>query len=577
MSKISPKLQSIASVQAKETIYIDVDDEITAIIEKVASSKSKIVALVLPKRATVMQSIVNMKLLKRTAEEAGKNVVLVTSEAGLLPLAGLVGMHIAATPTSKPIIPPAPDATSDEPESVDEPLDIVDGTAQNADFNPAIAAAVPVGVLAANEPESILMSDSPDDDAEEEAAGLEPVIAAKPDKKLKVPSFNKFRIGFALGVLVLVAGIAAWVFAAVVLPKASVAITTDSTTITSDLNVTLDTNAKTLETENKIMPATAQAVSKTVSEEAPATGQQNNGLKATGNVYFALKTCEEDTVAIPTGSGVSFGGNTYITQAPLTLNSVTIGSKCNPTIMQSEWSGTVKVVAITGGAKFNVDEGTSFAVSTSSNVTAKANEAIAGGTDEITKVVAQADLNSATEKINTKDTTTVKAELEAALEAKGLLPVPSTFLAGEQQVAASAKVGDKAESVKVTATVPYTMLGIKQEDLKKVVIANVESEIDTKRQRITDDGVAKAKFTQQNPGSSTSAVVAVKVRTTAGPELNVADLKKQIVGLKAADIKELIGESPGITEVQVAYSPVWVTKVPKDVKKITIIVDGVVK
>lgn len=580
MSKIPSKIQALNSTQAKETIYIDVDDEITAVIDKVVSSKAKIVALVLPKRATVMQSIVNMKLLKRTAEEAGKNIVLVTSEAGLLPLAGLVGMHIATTPTSKPVIPPAPDAANDAPESVDEPLDIVDSTAEtDDDFNPAAAAAVSVGALAAHEPESILMAEEPDDATGDtgEPSSEKPAKQNKPDKKLKVPSFNKFRMGIVIGIVVLIAGIAAWVFAAIVLPEASVAITTDSTTITSDLNVTLDTTAKTLDVENKIIPAVSQSVTKTYTEEAPATGQQNNGQKASGNVYFALKNCSEETVAIPTGSGVSSGGNTYITQAPLTLNSVKIGGNCNPTSMQSEWSGTVKVVAIAGGSKFNLADEATFTVSTSSDVSATANEAITGGTDEIVKVVTQGDIDSAKDKISTKDTTAVKAELEAALEAKGLLPVPSTFLAGDQQVTTSANAGDKVDSVKVTAKVPYTMLGIKQEDLKTLVVANVESEIDTKKQKITDDGVADAKFTQQNPGSPTNAVVAVKVRTTAGPELNVADLKKQIVGLKAGDIKALLEGSPGITEVQVAYSPVWVTKVPKDVKKITVVVDGTVK
>ena len=70
----------------KDVIYIDVDDEITGIIDKVRRSGQKIVALVLPKRAAVFQSIVNMKLLKRAAEEAQKNIVLITSEVGLLPL-----------------------------------------------------------------------------------------------------------------------------------------------------------------------------------------------------------------------------------------------------------------------------------------------------------------------------------------------------------------------------------------------------------------------------------------------------------------------------------------------------------
>ena len=52
----------------KDTIYIDIDDEITGIIDKVQGSKGKVVAFVLPKRAAVFQSIVNMKLLKRAAD-----------------------------------------------------------------------------------------------------------------------------------------------------------------------------------------------------------------------------------------------------------------------------------------------------------------------------------------------------------------------------------------------------------------------------------------------------------------------------------------------------------------------------
>src|SRR5262249_51818585 len=93
----------------KDVIYIDVDDEITAVIDKVQASNKKIVALVLPKRATVLQSIVNMKLLKRAAGDTKKNLVLITSEAGLLPLAGGVGIHVAKSLNSKPEVPEAPD------------------------------------------------------------------------------------------------------------------------------------------------------------------------------------------------------------------------------------------------------------------------------------------------------------------------------------------------------------------------------------------------------------------------------------------------------------------------------------
>src|SRR5688572_2942339 len=93
----------------KDVIYIDVDDEITAVIEKVRSSEKKIVALVLPKRAAVLQSIVNMRLLKRATTSAKKNLVLITAEHGLMPLAGAAGIHVARSLNTKPEIPEAPE------------------------------------------------------------------------------------------------------------------------------------------------------------------------------------------------------------------------------------------------------------------------------------------------------------------------------------------------------------------------------------------------------------------------------------------------------------------------------------
>src|ERR1017187_5818449 len=71
----------------KDVLYVDIDDDITTVIDKLRTSEAKVVALVLPKRASVFQSVVNMKLLKRNAESVKKHVVLVTTEPSLMPLA----------------------------------------------------------------------------------------------------------------------------------------------------------------------------------------------------------------------------------------------------------------------------------------------------------------------------------------------------------------------------------------------------------------------------------------------------------------------------------------------------------
>ncbi len=572
------KLQTVSGTDAKDTIYVDVDDEITGIIDKVRSSKGKVVALVLPKRATVLQSIVNMKLLKRTAEGAKKHLVLVTTEASLLPLAGSVGLHVASTPTSKPVIPPAPDAPDDEPEDVDEPLAVNDGT-DDSDFNAESASKTPVGVLAAAGAagvaasrlspavdEEIDLDDAETDKPDSTAKSSDKSGKPKKNRKLAVPNFDSFRTKLLIGAGVLALLIVGWIFAFVVLPKATITIHTDTTTVPTNLNLTLDTTAKTLNTDQNIVPATAQTNEKSYTQQVATTGQQNNGDKAKGEVTFSAGTCSANFPAdIPAGTGVSSGGKTYITQENASFNAANSGGKC---VFKS---GSTDIVASSGGTSFNTGSSASFTVNSRSDVTGAGSAD--GGTDNITKIVAQADIDSAKSKINTQDTSAIKSGLQAALQGRQLTPVTVTFLAGDPTVTTSAKVGDAADTVTVTEVVSYSMLGVKPADLQTLVVDNVNKQIDKSKQVILDDGVAKAKFTQSNPGSPTAASVAFSTKSIAGPDIDVDKLKPQVVGKKSGDIKSLLEQTPGVTSVEVKYSPFWVHSTPKKESKITIQLD----
>src|SRR6476469_10019451 len=105
----------------KDVIYIDVEDDITAIISKVKASKEKIVALVPPKRVGVLQSAVNLRLLSRSAEQGGKRLVVITSNHALMSLAASAGLPVARNLQSKPEL--APIAALD----IDDGEDIIDG------------------------------------------------------------------------------------------------------------------------------------------------------------------------------------------------------------------------------------------------------------------------------------------------------------------------------------------------------------------------------------------------------------------------------------------------------------------
>jgi hypothetical protein len=60
-----------------QTIYIDVDEEITSILDRIRQEKVIEIYLVVPKGAMLINSIINLKLLKKESEGMGKNVTIV--------------------------------------------------------------------------------------------------------------------------------------------------------------------------------------------------------------------------------------------------------------------------------------------------------------------------------------------------------------------------------------------------------------------------------------------------------------------------------------------------------------------
>lgn len=549
----------------KETIYVDIDDEITAIIDKVRSSPQKIVALVLPKRATMLQSIVNMKLLKRTADDAKKHLVLITTEAGLLPLAAGVGLYVAKNLQSKPEIPIVPSANQ-APDDIEEALSMEDDQPTPSQLD----AAKPVGDLAVGSIPPSAIDDTIDMDNGANAA--KPVVGGpkkgKKDSKFKVPNFNRFRLLLILGVAGIVLLIGAWILCFEVLPKATITVKTNASNVTNNITMTLSTAASSANSANNTVPAQIQQQQKSYSQQVPATGQKDNGTKASGAVTLTAKEC--GTVAqaqdVPAGTGVSSNGLTFVTQQGASFGSPQVQGNC--LVFKSN---AVSVIAQNNGSQYNIGP-SSFTVAGRSDTTGSSSNAMTGGTSNIVKIVSQADIDGAKQKIAGQDTAAIKQQLVSAFQNVGLYPVQSTFQAGEPSLTSTANAGDQADNVTVNETITYTMFGAKQADMHKLVADAVNKKIDTSKQVILDDGLSSATFTVQNQDGS-KAVIALQDTAIAGPDLKIDKLKPQVAGKKANDASNIIKENPGVTDVNVSYSPFWVSAIPKNTSKISIVIE----
>jgi hypothetical protein len=546
----------------KDTIYIDIDDEITSIINKVNASDHKIVALVLPKRATVLQSIVNMKLLKRTADSESKRVVLITSEASVLPLAGAVGLYTAKTTQSKPVIPPPPDV----PDADETPVETGDSEESGLDDSKSIGELAGLPDEPESQKEETIDIDNSQPQTEKAHKGKKG--AKGTNKKLKVPNFDSFRIRLFLGIGAFILLIVFWVFASKILPKAKITVKADTSTVNTTPIFVIDTKATDVSADTGVVPAQAKPLEKKDSTQVSATGQKDVGTKASGTVTLSIACASVvgSPPTIPAGSGVSAGGLTFITQSTTSLTT--------PSFSPCKFSGSTTVLAQQNGDKYNLAAGQTFSVAGYSSVTGSNGAAMSGGTSKIAKVVAQSDIDGAKQKMLDKNNDEAKSTLAKQFQDADYQAVLETFSPGTPAITNTPAVGEEADNITVNATINYTMMGVKKDDLKKVIDADVAKQIDTNKQPIQDYGFDKIIFQLLDGGKlPDQAKISLQTSVIAGVKLDVESLKQQVAGKKKGDIQQIIGALPGVKEVNVSYSPFWVSKTPKKISKITIILE----
>lgn len=541
----------------KATHYIDIDDEITTIIDKVVGSKEKIIALVLPKRATVLQSIVNMKLLKRSADEANKKIVLITSDPSVIPLAGIAEVHIAKTLQSKPEIPEAPDTEmsvkADEPVDADVELD------KNAT----------IGSLAGdNEEEVAEIPEVSSTDAKQQATQK---AKTKKSKKLKIPNFSKFRTRLILAIVALIVLIGGWIMAANVLPKATIVVKTDTKTFSKDL--TLQAALNNTDSETDTLPAKTDVIEREGSETVPATGEKNVGQKAEGTMTLTNCIDDDSDHTIPKGTSFSKDGKTFVTAKTVTLKeSIYLGGECATDNFDGyDGQKNVEVIAAEGGTSFNIGKGGYN--SSIAGIVAYGSD-MKGGTDNIKKVVSQSDIDTAMQQLKDKTSEGAVDELKAQLTSQGYVPFESTYEAEDPQATVSETVDAEASSVTVSGKAVFRMTGVEKAAIEEHIKKASQEDIDDSAQTISDTGIdaATLRLSQQAPGVFQ---LTVQTLVTVGPQLDPEALKQEVLGKKYGDTESLLSGKAGVVDVDIEYSPFWVNSTPTHADKVTITVENI--
>jgi hypothetical protein len=542
----------------KGTVYVDLDDEITTITDKVQSSKDKLIALVLPKHCVVLQSSVNMKILNKIAKDNGKTIVLITAEASILSIAGAIGVYVAKTLQSKPYLPDS--SNTEEPAAEVSDTDEKDGAENLDNSKPIGELAVAAGVE--------LDDDAPIELGDETAEKVPGKDGDKKDKKLRVPNFEKFRLWVILAIVGAAILIGGGVYAAKALPRATVIVTTQNQAVPVAIVVTGSLTATTVDLANKIVPAEVKTIEQPVTATFQATGEKNNGNKATGQVLFY--NCSKDDKlsdtprTVPTGTSISNSGFVFITQGDAVVQpSGFNGDACK----YDKASAAVGVTAQSGGDSYNLSP-RDYSVSGFGSMTATDEDGMGGGTNQLVTAVSQADCDTAKNGLIATKTDDYKNQLSAQLTTAGLLPIRDTFVAATGEVTCNPTVGVEATQSTATLTFSLSMMGVNITSLDQLIIAEVAQQ--NSKQSVFDTGAKTALVTLREKAASGDVTFNLQTSAQTGMQQDAEAIANLIAGKKYGESLSTIKSQSGVADAKVSYSPFWVSQTPKDTKRINV-------
>jgi hypothetical protein len=550
----------------EEFIYLEVDEEITSIIDRIHKNSAKKFALVVPRGATVLQSIVNLKLINKEAEKLDKTIAIVTLDKIGRNLAAQVGLPVyddvkqaAVTVVSgaKPEIPASDiieiDASKEgkeggavAKEDVPEGINVHYYDQQNNAGAVATGAAASSGGTAKEEPrpeksqakeEKVAFKSREVKDSSSVKSMQQVMGGKKEDKKPRGKS--KLKIILAI-VATLLALVGVWLF----VTRAQVKLTIPAEAYEAQAQVTVDATLIGNDLANQKIMGTLVEAEKDVTQSVKATGKKQVGEKATGTLSFYYSNDQVSKV-LAAGSTVTSDGKKFTLNSAITVPGASI---VNNAIVPGKADGVV--TAQEPGAEFNMSEATNYTTS-NSMITAKG--ATTGGTTKEVKIVTAADINDSKDKIIADTSPELRDAIKAS--AKGGYVIEGAINYGLVDFSASKNANDEAENFDVKAKIKVQVIAFSESDLRLAVAEQAKKNVPADKSILIDekDVITPALVAIDLPKKE------MKLKATLashiGRAVDVSSLPSKIKGKSVKKARDIVIEQTAGKDTEISIRP----------------------
>jgi hypothetical protein len=523
-----------------KTIYLEPDEEVTSVIDKLRKTEFKDVVLVVPKEAGLLHSIVNLKLIKRQSETLEKNVSLVTQDKVGRNLAEKVGLPTAAKVGQVPTEPEEQEiadfAAKQKPEKESEnPIE---------ETNEIVYKKKPKEEPIIEGPNEVVVRE--DEDTEAEADFHKKELKDKEPGNL-MPKLPKKKLIIAIAaVLIVLLGLGF-----IYLPRAQAVILVQAEKKPVSMEVTGEKEAK-LDTDKAVVPTKSVEVTKEKSKKYSATGKKDVGNKASGSLQI-----------------VNLGGTTWNWVAGTRFsptNNSSIVFRSSGSISAAHGLTTILVTADQPGDQYNgfgnfqefnlVAGGLPAGVSVSST-----QSGMTGGNSRQVTYVTQGDYTAAKDNLSKEALTEATSEFNK--QTSELKVIENSKKESVVSASSDPAAGEEGSDFNVNVKVSVTALAVSLADIEELIKAEVKRQYGAGKD-IIDDGAGEADLnvTTQDSKAGTFAAT-VKTNAYLAAKMDQDQIKGELVGTNATKATNYLQGLEGVDNVKLDFWPSFLKIFPR--------------
>lgn|GEM_PF-695730 len=571
------------------SIYINLEDDVTQIVERIKKEKSAEVVLVCPKRCFLFNDSINLRLLKKQADILKKDVSILTmDERGQL-YAKEAGFSLKFLPkkqTSRGIsdigharaiaqvvIPPAYSEpvrnenlfshTVNEIKNIPKLFSDSKHHNSSKEAHPLLShsSSLKTALRANTRPPAV-----PKVFTQEAVFTNQEVL-----EQTQVKRRNHNQRAITGLVAISLALILALVF--VVLPKATVVVYPKTEPVTRDLELSMSTAIKEADASRLVIPATQIDETIEVSQIFQSQGKKEIGNKASGSVTIYNFTNQPLNLKANTTT-LTVGSKSYLLVSDvLGLRPTGYKDARTKEVDSSTLGAPVGVVAQDGGESFNVPAGTRVEItnqvfgSKPQFLYAKTSSAITGGTTRYLSVISDQDIASSQSVLADQ----LLQQLRTKLKTRNLGLPEKTYTIEQITFVTDKPAATESPSFEADLKARVVGLALNQEQLKKLVFDRISQTLSSNKTLVANNPEKPLDESVKSVDLNTQqAVLAIHFEGKAVLGLNLDNVAAELTGKTQVQVNEILRSKAEVARIDMFLAPSWQKRFPFFAQKIHI-------